>query len=161
MKKRLVFATVGATVAALIAIFVAEYTFLEPILFGYYETYLRSTILYNKISEEQWIWMYSNHTSVKDFVEKFENHTIHQEITYGHKKIIYEYVDRGITTQLIVHVGIDFNEFIVFYCTDEEGFGWSIPTHHAIFMMDLDCHKILPEAKKFHESQELVSKFPN
>lgn len=166
MKKRLVFVAVGAIIVALVAIFVAEYTFLEPILFGHYETYLKSTILYDKIPEEQWIQMYSNHTSVKDFVEKFENHTIHQEITYGKKEIIYEHMDRGITTQLTIQVTPNL-EFITFDCADEEGFGWStpmemqincntcmdnkdeegfgwsIPIKRVILMAELDCQVLL------------------
>ena len=157
MKKKFVIALVGVIIATLIAIYVAEYTFLEPILFGHYETYLKTTILYNKIPEEQWIWAYSNHTRVKDFVEKFENQTIHQELTFSRKKIIYEHMDHGITTQLIIHVGVNFNEFIIFHCADES-FGWSIPTHYAIFIDDMDCQKILPKAKKFRELQEPVNK---
>lgn len=154
MKKRFVFAAVGGILVALVGIFVAEYALLEPILFGHYETHLKSTIVYNKIPEEQWIQMYSNHTSVKDFVEKFENHTIRQELTFGHKKITYEHVDRNIITQLTVHVGSDFNEFMVFYCSDEEdGFGWPVPMEYAIFIEELDCHKMLPNARKFFESQ--------
>ena len=80
---------------------------------------------------------------------------------YGHKKIIYEHMDHGITTHLMVHIGSNFNEFIVFHCTDEEGFGWSVPMQYAIFVEDLDCHKILPEAKKFCESQESANKLLN
>ncbi|MCY4490353.1 MAG: hypothetical protein OXC46_02690 [Thaumarchaeota archaeon] len=157
MKKKFGIAIVGIIIIALIAIYVAEYTFLEPILFGHYETYLKTTILYSKVPEEQWIWMYSNHTGVKDFVEKFENHTIHQELVYGQKKIIYEHMDHGITTQIIVYVGVHFSEFIIFHCADEN-FGWSIPMFQAIFIEDMDCQKILPKAKKFRELQEPVNK---
>ena len=66
-------------------------------------------------------------------------------------------MDHGITTQLIIHVGPNSNEFFEFYCIDDECFGWPTP-HYAVFLEELDCQKILPKAKKFHELPEPVNK---